>query len=258
MKSRTRAEGAASNVQTEVQTYNRFLSTALAMASIDSPVLDKRCSSAHIANRQELVPYFGRLTEAEEQATTVEITGFSHKSVDIYATRYLSQVGETAAAAGITNNWRCMLPSCHSLYWCVQEVVEYKEEELLNASHKASTGAPSSILSESQYTHVHKLFNVTVVLLYTGIDDLADVKRLLKNFNDWQSLGLELGLLYNTLKRIEEEQRGVISKCKTEMLAAWLQQQDNVAKNGVPSWSTLKTGLMNIDKNLLADSIVIT
>ena len=74
-------------------------------------------------------------------------------------------------------------------------MAEYKEKELPNASHKASTGDPSSIiLSESQYTHVHKLFNVTVVLLYTGIDDLADVKRLLKNVNDWQSLGLELGL----------------------------------------------------------------
>ena len=60
------------------------------------------------------------------------------------------------------------------------------------------------------------MFNVTVVLLYTGIDDLADVKRLLKNFNGWQSLGLELGLLYPTLKRIEEEQQRVISKCKTE------------------------------------------
>ena len=43
------------------------------MASIDSSVLDKRCSSAHIAkisehieNWQELAPYFG-LTEVEEQ-----------------------------------------------------------------------------------------------------------------------------------------------------------------------------------------------
>ena len=43
------------------------------MAPIDSSVLDKRCSSAHIAkisehieNWQELAPYFG-LTEAEEQ-----------------------------------------------------------------------------------------------------------------------------------------------------------------------------------------------
>ena len=102
------------------------------------------------------------------------------------------------------------------------------------------------------------MFNVTVVLLYTGTDDLADVKRLLKDFNDWQSLGLELGLLLTTLRRVEEEQQRVISKCKTEMLAAWLQQQDNVAKKGVPSWSTLKTALMNIDEKELADSIVVT
>ena len=52
---------------------------------------------------------------------------------------------------------------------------------------------------------------MTVVLLYTGIDDLADVKRLLKIVNDWQSLGLDLGLLYTTLKRMEEGQQRVIS-----------------------------------------------
>ena len=46
---------------------------------------------------------------------------------------------------------------------------------------------------------------VTVVLLYTGIDDLFKVKMTLKNLNDWQSLGLALGLLYHTLERIEED-----------------------------------------------------
>ena len=40
-----------------------------------------------------------------------------------------------------------------------------------------------------------------------------------------------------------------------EMLAAWLQQQDNVTDNGVPSWSTLKTALINIGDNELADTI---
>ena len=144
------------------------------------------------------------------------------------------------------------------ILWCVQQVAEHKEEELPIASPTASTSDPSSILSESQYTHLHKLFNVTVVLLYTGIDDLADVKMLLKDLNNWQSLGLELGLLYTTLKRIEEEQQRVINKCKTEMLAAWLQQQDNVAKKGVPSWSTLKMALMNINEKRLAYSIVIS
>ena len=81
------------------------------------------------------------------------------------------------------------------------------------------------------------------------------MKRFLRNVIEWQSLGLELGLLYPTLKRIEVEQRGFIDQCKTEMLAAWLQQQDNVAKKGVPSWEVLRVGLMNIDENELASEI---
>ena len=101
------------------------------------------------------------------------------------------------------------------------------------------------------------MFNVTVVILYTGIDDLADVKRLLTDLVNWQSLGLELGLLYPTLKRIKKEQREDINDCIMEMLAAWLQQQDNVAKKGVPSWPTLMA-LMNINEKKLADSIVTT
>ena len=73
--------------------------------------------------------------------------------------------------------------------------------------------------------------------LLTGIDDLASIKKLLKNVVDWQSLGLELGLLYPTLKKIKKEQQGEISDCMMEMLAAWLQRQDNsvrmVAHHGV-------------------------
>ena len=115
-----------------------------------------------------------------------------------------------------------------------------KQEYFSSSSHITCAGDPSSILSESQYTHVHKLFNMTVVLLYTGIADLAQVKRFLKNVNDWQSLSLELGFLYPTLTRIEMEQHGLIDKCKTEMLAAWLQQQDNVPEIGVPCLAVLK------------------
>ena len=98
-------------------------------------------------------------------------------------------------------------------------------------------------------------YDVTVVLLYTGVADLAQVKRFLRNVNNWQSLGLELGLLHPTLKRIDEEQRGLIDKCKTEMLAAWLQQQDNVVVTGVPSCAVLKTALEKIDENQLASEI---
>ena len=97
-----------------------------------------------------------------------------------------------------------------------------------------------------------------MVFLYTGIHALADVKRSLKDLIDWQSLGLELGLLYPTLKRIKKEQREDINGCMMEMLEAWLEQKDDVAKKGVPSWLTLKAALVNINEKKLADSIIIT
>ena len=146
-------------------------------------------------------------------------------------------------------------------FWCVQEVAGLKEEDLSTEIHSPTANSgddPSSILSESQYTHVHKLFNVTVVLLYTGIADLAQVKRFLKNMSDWFTLGLELGLLFPTLKKIDEEKHGDIERRKTEMLAAWLQQQDNVSQVGAPSWSVLRQALRNIGENELAKSKITT
>ena len=95
---------------------------------------------------------------------------------------------------------------------------------------------------------------VTVVLLYTGIDDLFKVQVNLKCVVHWKKLGLALGLLYPTLKKIEIAQRDNVDDCKMEMLAAWLQQQDNVIRNGVPSWSVLRTALMSIGENELAIS----
>ena len=96
---------------------------------------------------------------------------------------------------------------------------------------------------------------MTVVLLYTGIDDLVDVKKVLKNVVDWQSLGLELGLLYPTLEQIDEEQRGSIAKCKTKMLASWLRQQDHVSRKGIPSWAVLRTALEEMGEHQLASEI---
>ena len=138
---------------------------------------------------------------------------------------------------------------------CVQEVAELKEEDLPSDS-TADFDDSSNILSESQYTHVHKLINVTLVLLYTSaIANLFEVKMFLKNVNDWLSLGLVLGLLYPTLVRIKKEQHGHIGRCKTEMLLAWLQQMDNVAEKGVPSWEVLQVGLESIGENELASEI---
>ena len=98
---------------------------------------------------------------------------------------------------------------------------------------------------------------MTVVLLYTGIDDLVIVKKFLKSVVAWKKLGLELGLLYPTLQKIEREQHEKVDDCLMEMLAAWLQQQDNVSQNGVPSWSVLRTALEGIGERQLASEIYV-
>ena len=104
--------------------------------------------------------------------------------------------------------------------WCVQEVAGLKEQDL--PSDPPTAAGSSSTLSES---HMYTSCD-SGILLYTGIDDLFEVEMFLQNVNKWQRLGLALGLLYPTLERIDENQRGDIEKCRTKMIVAWLQQQD--------------------------------
>ena len=77
----------------------------------------------------------------------------------------------------------------------------------------------------------------------------------LKTVNKWLLLGLQLGLLYPTLKSIETNEHNIVEKCKTEMIAAWLNQQDNVSKIGVPSWPVLQAALREIGENEVAIQI---
>ena len=65
-------------------------------------------------------------------------------------------------------------------------------------------------------------------------------------------LGLQLGIEYRTLQKIDEEQRGRIEKCKREMLAAWLQGEDNAKEQ---TWSTLVDALKKMGKIALAETI---
>ena len=94
-----------------------------------------------------------------------------------------------------------------------------------------------------------------MVLLYTGIDDLFEVHTFLKQVVNWKNLGLALGILYTTLQKIEGQQHHVVDDCMREMLAAWLQQQDNVTRKGIPSWTVLQTALRKIGENKLANEI---
>ena len=92
--------------------------------------------------------------------------------------------------------------------------------------------------------------------LPAAIDDLFEVKMTLHDLIDWQSLGLALGLRYPTLTKIRCNQREQIDECKMEMLAAWLQKQDNVPQKGVPSWPVLRAALSRIGEHELADKII--
>ena len=81
---------------------------------------------------------------------------------------------------------------------------------------------------------------------------------VIHDLNDWKELGLQLGILYPSLERIDREQRGRISGCKIDMLSAWLQQQDNVSQRGVPSWSLLRAALIRIGENEIANRIAVS
>ena len=68
----------------------------------------------------------------------------------------------------------------------------------------------------------------------------------IRDANRWKELGLQLGLLYSSLEKIDLEQRGRIDSCKIAMLSAWLQQQDNVSQKGIPSRSVLRAALQRM------------
>ena len=84
------------------------------------------------------------------------------------------------------------------------------------------------------------------------------MKVFLKDVIDWKSLGLALGLLYTRLKMIENEKQGHIGECKMEMLAAWLQQQDDVPQKGVPTWPVLQAALKQIEEKQLAHRTMVS
>ena len=77
----------------------------------------------------------------------------------------------------------------------------------------------------------------------------------MNNLVDWKSLGVRLGLFLTTLVEIEVKHHGIVEHCKTEMLAAWLREQDNVQQRGSPSWSVLQAALRKMGENDIASEI---
>ena len=88
-----------------------------------------------------------------------------------------------------------------------------------------------------------------------GINELVHVNKALKEVNRWKVLGLELGIPYPTIERIDTDEGGKVMQCRIEMLVAWLKQNYDVDEFGYPSWSILKKALKNIDENKVASQL---
>ena len=99
---------------------------------------------------------------------------------------------------------------------------------------------------------------VTFYTLYIDIADLVEVSDLLKtnHFLDskWLNLGLQLGLVMNTLKTIEAQYGKDVSRCLLECLSLWLQRVDKVDNRGGPNWDTLANALSKVGEKFLADN----
>ena len=93
--------------------------------------------------------------------------------------------------------------------------------------------------------------------MHTAIGDLLEVTNYLLDLGktDIHNLGLTLGLHYPHLTKM-----GGSDTFRDDMIAAWLQKEDQVLKQGVPSWKTLVKALRNprVNQTGVAERIEIT
>ena len=104
------------------------------------------------------------------------------------------------------------------------------------------------------------IFVVHLSFIHVAIDDLAQVTDYLLNLQNITiyNLGLTLGLHHPHLKEMKTSET-----FRDDMIAAWLQKEDQVLKKGIPTWKTLvkalrdprvnQTGIANqieADKNI--------
>ena len=91
-----------------------------------------------------------------------------------------------------------------------------------------------------------------------GIEDLGEVLRILREHffksTDYFDLGLDLGLLYDTIDTIKSHYREDPKSCLRECLVKWLEKADKVKEKGGPTWYTLIEALRSINK-AVADAI---
>ena len=91
-------------------------------------------------------------------------------------------------------------------------------------------------------------------LIHTAIGDLAEVTNYLLDLqhDDIYNLGLTLGLYQPHLKNMKTSET-----FRDDVIAAWLQKEDQVLKMGIPTWETLVKALRHprVNQTGLANKI---
>ena len=85
--------------------------------------------------------------------------------------------------------------------------------------------------------------------------ELAQLTVLLSPLLNWFGLGMQLGIYYHELKKIDIEERGSVDRCLAAMLQRWMKEKDDVKVFGGATKEKLVSALKEIKENALSEAV---
>ena len=106
------------------------------------------------------------------------------------------------------------------------------------------------------YLTLYKAGQDSFSLSILDITDLREIESSLNNAlfdtSEWEKLGGQLGLYYNTLKIIKVNNPHDVEACLKQMLVKWLEKADDASE---ATWSSLLKALEAINQKAVAKKI---
>ena len=96
------------------------------------------------------------------------------------------------------------------------------------------------------------VLNITPVIKHR---ELAQLTALLSSLLNWFGLGMQLGIYYHELKKIDIEEHGSVDRCLAAMLQRWMKEEDDVKVFGGATKDKLVSALKEIEENALSEAI---